>query len=99
MDDRIVEGELQEDEEELELSLRPLYLSQYIGQDIVKENLSIFIEAAKMRNEPIDHVLLYSPPESGKTTLAAIISNEMEVQFRSTTGLAIEREGRLADIL
>src|SRR5690625_6597107 len=99
MDDRIVEGELQEDEEELELSLRPLYLSQYIVQDIVKENLSIFIEAAQMRNEPLDHVLLYGPPGLGKTTLAAIIANEMEVNIRSTSGPAIERAGDLAAIL
>lgn len=99
MDERIVEGDLQDDEEQLELSLRPLYLKQYIGQDTVKENLSIFIEAAKMRNEPLDHVLLYGPPGLGKTTLAAIISNEMDVQFRSTSGPAIERAGDLAAIL
>jgi len=99
MDERIVEGELQGDEEEIELSLRPLFLRQYIGQDTVKENLSIFIEAAKMRNEPLDHVLLYGPPGLGKTTLAAIIANEMNVQFRSTSGPAIERAGDLAAIL
>lgn len=99
MDERIVEGELQGDEEEIELSLRPQFLRQYIGQDTVKENLSIFIEAAKMRNEPLDHVLLYGPPGLGKTTLAAIIANEMNVQFRSTSGPAIERAGDLAAIL
>lgn len=99
MDERLVEGELQGDEEEIELSLRPQYLNQYIGQDTVKENLSIFIEAAKMRNEPLDHVLLYGPPGLGKTTLAAIIANEMNVEFRSTSGPAIERAGDLAAIL
>src|SRR5699024_4743348 len=81
------------------LSLRPTVLKQYIGQGKEKENLRIFIEAAKMRNEPLDHVLLYGPPELGKTTLATIIANEMEVQFRSTSGLAIERAGDLAAIL
>ena len=86
-------------EEELELSLRPQRLSQYIGQDKVKELLSIFIESAKMRNQPLDHVLLSGPPGLGKTTLANIISNEMGVDIRVTSGPAIERQGDLAAIL
>ncbi|MBP2077461.1 Holliday junction branch migration DNA helicase RuvB [Oceanobacillus polygoni] len=99
MEDRMITGELQEEDTSIELSLRPVSLNQYIGQDKVKENLSIFIQAAKMRNEPLDHVLLYGPPGLGKTTLAAIIANEMGVNFRSTSGPAIERAGDLAAIL
>ena len=99
MDERMVDGELQEDESSIELSLRPTTLKQYIGQHKVRENLGIFIQAAKMRSEPLDHVLLYGPPGLGKTTLAAIIANEMDVQFRSTSGPAIERAGDLAAIL
>src|SRR5690625_853849 len=97
MDERIISGE--EHEDDVELSLRPTALSQYIGQQNVKENLSIFIEAAKMRGEALDHVLLFGPPGLGKTTLAAIIANEMDVEFRSTSGPAIERAGDLAAIL
>ncbi|WP_047984027.1 Holliday junction branch migration DNA helicase RuvB [Ornithinibacillus californiensis] len=99
MDERMVTGELHAEESSVELSLRPTTLTQYIGQDKVKENLRIFIQAAKMRNEPLDHVLLYGPPGLGKTTLAAIIANEMGVQFRSTSGPAIDRAGDLAAIL
>lgn len=99
MDDRIVTGEQNEDDSVTELTLRPTMLAEYIGQHKVKENLNIFIQAAKMRNEPLDHVLLYGPPGLGKTTLAAIIANEMEVEFRSTSGPAIERSGDLAAIL
>src|SRR5699024_6012023 len=99
MEERIVSANEREDDALAEVSLRPSMLSEYIGQGKVKENLHIFIQAAKMRNEPLDHVLLYGPPGLGRTTLAAIIANEMGVQFRSTSGPAIERSGDLAAIL
>ncbi|WP_186576293.1 Holliday junction branch migration DNA helicase RuvB [Aquibacillus kalidii] len=99
MDERMISSEIQEDDQSIELSLRPTTLKQYIGQHKAKANLSIFIEAAKLRNEPLDHVLLYGPPGLGKTTMAAIIANEMGVQFRATSGPAIERAGDLAAIL
>ncbi|HLQ70272.1 MAG TPA: AAA family ATPase, partial [Bacillota bacterium] len=99
MDERMVTGEEQIDDSTVELSLRPTSLNQYIGQKKVKDNLSIFIQAARMREEPLDHVLLYGPPGLGKTTLATIIANEMGVEFRSTSGPAIERSGDLAAIL
>lgn len=95
----MVTGEQQGDDSAVELSLRPASLQQYIGQKKVKDNLSIFIQAAKMREESLDHVLLSGPPGLGKTTLAAIIANELGVQFRSTSGPAIERSGDLAAIL
>src|SRR5699024_11812065 len=99
IENRMVTVQLQSDDATARVSLRPTTLYQYIGQQKVKENLSIFIQAARMREEPLDHVLLYGPPGLGKTTLAAIIANEMGVQFRTTSGPAIERAGDLAAIL
>lgn len=95
----IIVSTINSGEEDLELSLRPQRLAQYIGQDKLKEKMSIFIESAKMRNEPLDHVLLSGPPGLGKTTMANIISNEMGVNIRITSGPAIERPGDLAAIL
>ena len=88
-----------EADNDIEFSLRPKNLGEYIGQDKVKENLSIYIEAARQRGEPLDHVLLYGPPGLGKTTLAGIIANEMGVNFRVTSGPAIEKPGDLAALL
>ncbi len=88
-----------EEESGLELSLRPKSLAEYIGQEKIKNNLSIFIEAAKGRKEALDHVLLYGPPGLGKTTLAYILSREMEVDIKVTSGPVIERPGDLAAIL
>ena len=86
-------------EDEGEGSLRPKRLTEYIGQEKAKENLSVFIDAAKMRQEPLDHVLFYGPPGLGKTTLAGIIANELGVDIKITSGPAIERAGDLAAIL
>ncbi|MCR5523012.1 MAG: Holliday junction branch migration DNA helicase RuvB [Clostridia bacterium] len=97
---RFVNAEYSASEDnEIELSLRPKTLGDYIGQDKVKDNLSVYIDAARQRNEPLDHVLLYGPPGLGKTTLAGIIANEMGVNFRVTSGPAIEKPGDLAALL
>jgi len=98
-ENEIIAGTFNAEEEELELSLRPQKLPQFIGQNKVKEVLNIFIESAKIRNQPLDHVLLSGPPGLGKTTLANIISNELGVNIRVTSGPAIERAGDLAAIL
>lgn len=94
----ITSNEINEDSE-IEYSLRPKALDEYIGQVKAKENLKVFIEAAKGRGEPLDHVLLYGPPGLGKTTLSSIIANEMGVNIRITSGPAIEKQGDLAALL
>ncbi|MDV3051554.1 Holliday junction branch migration DNA helicase RuvB [Staphylococcus ureilyticus] len=99
MDDRMVDQSMREDESSFELSLRPERLRQYIGQSTIKSNLEVFIKAAKIRKEPLDHVLLFGPPGLGKTTLSNIIANEMEVNIRTISGPSIERPGDLAAIL
>ncbi len=99
MDERIVSPESTEQEEIIEKSLRPQTLAQYIGQDKVKQELSIYIQAAKNREEALDHVLLYGPPGLGKTAMAMVIANEMQVQIKTTSGPAIEKPGDLIAIL
>ncbi|QAT42735.1 Holliday junction branch migration DNA helicase RuvB [Aminipila luticellarii] len=98
-DERITSANQNKEEEGVELTLRPKKLEDYIGQKTATENLKVFIEAAQMRNEPLDHVLFYGPPGLGKTTLAGIIANELGVDLRITSGPAIERAGDLAAIL
>ncbi|HGF7460564.1 TPA: Holliday junction branch migration DNA helicase RuvB [Enterococcus faecium] len=98
-DEYLLSPETGENELSLEKSLRPQLLSQYIGQGKVKQELQIYIEAARNREEPLDHVLLYGPPGLGKTTMAMVIANEMNVNIRTTSGPAIERPGDLVAIL
>ncbi len=98
-ENRIVSPEYNYSDEDSEITLRPKSLDEYIGQDKVKDNLSIYIKAAKMRNESLDHVLLYGPPGLGKTTLSSIIAREMGVNLRVTSGPAIEKQGDLVAIL
>lgn len=97
--DRITAPGIHEEDFNIEESLRPVTLESYIGQDKVKENMRVYIEAAKRRGEPLDHVLLYGPPGLGKTTLSNIIANEMNANIRTTSGPAIERPGDMAAIL
>ncbi len=97
--ERIVTSDFIDEDADIEVGLRPRQLADYVGQEKVKGNLSVFINAAKERREPLDHVLLYGPPGLGKTTLAGVIANEMGVNIRITSGPAIEKAGDLAAIL
>src|SRR5215510_3412777 len=99
MDDRLVSFDSTLEDEGIEFSLRPQTLEQYIGQDKVKHNLQVFIAAAKLRNEALDHVLLYGPPGLGKTTLATIIANELGVGYQQTSGPALQIKGDLTAVL
>ena len=92
-DESVITNHELEDDNILDNTIRPETLKEYVGQTDVKENIKVFIEAAKMRNEPLDHVLLYGPPGLGKTTLAGIIANEMKVNLKITSGPAIEKPG------
>ncbi len=98
-EERIIAPDLTSFDSDIETSLRPKVLTDYIGQEKAKENLEVYIKAAKARGESLDHVLLYGPPGLGKTTLAGIIANEMNVNFRVTSGPAIEKQGDLAALL
>jgi len=99
MEERIISSKMQMEDEMVEVSLRPRNFDEYIGQEVAKANLKVYIEAAKLRKEALDHVLLYGPPGLGKTTLSHIIANELGVSIHTTSGPAIERPGDLAAIL
>ena len=98
-ENRIVSPDLNEVDNDIETSLRPKTFNEYVGQEKAKENLKIYIDAAKARGDVLDHVLPYGPPGLGKTTLSGIIANEMGVQMRVTSGPAIEKQGDLAALL
>src|SRR5437016_4796775 len=99
MTSRVIAGSMIDEEVPFELSLRPKVLAEYVGQDNVKANLDVAIQAARQRNEPLDHILLYGPPGLGKTTLASVIATEMSARFRATAGPLIQLKGDLTAIL
>lgn len=99
MERRIITTEVTEEDKRIEPNLRPKYLEEYIGQEKIRTNLKVYIDAAKARGESLDHVLFYGPPGLGKTTLSAIIANEMGVNMKVTSGPAIEKPGEMAAIL
>ena len=99
MGKRMITTDVMEEDIRLEGSLRPQTLEEYIGQEKIKRTLKIYIEAARQRNDPLDHVLFYGPPGLGKTTLAGIIANEMDVRMKVTSGPAIEKPGDMAAVL
>lgn len=99
MEKRVIETQIQEEDRKNEMGLRPLHLDEYIGQEKIKNTLRVYIEAAKQRKEPLDHVLFYGPPGLGKTTLSGIIANEMGVHMKVTSGPAIAKPGEMASIL
>lgn len=99
MEKRIITTEVMEEDQRIEGTLRPQRLEEYIGQEKTKENLKVYIDAAKQRGDSLDHVLFYGPPGLGKTTLAGIIANEMGVHMKVTSGPAIEKPGEMAAIL
>ena len=99
MERRIITTEVTAEDERIETTLRPQCLRDYVGQEKIKSTLNIYIEAAKTRGEPLDHVLFYGPPGLGKTTLAGIIANEMGTNMKVTSGPAIEKPGEMAAIL
>ena len=99
MERRMIETGFTEEDSNIENTLRPQTLDNYIGQEKIKESVRIAIDAAKLRGEPLDHMLFYGPPGLGKTTLAGIIANEMDVNLKVTSGPAIEKPGEMAAIL